>query len=267
MENETGVDFGAFEQLREQFGRCSSWALWDRDAPAVIGWAPAPEAAPKFRLNSIVPRFNDIASAADFDLFQAQPKQRLRNDIVLVALSAAQRSDAVEQATAGLTCHAFHEEGGHSNDKRLRVACTKSPLWGSYLTDLVKKEDGRVAPYVEAVSGNAKKRLRDADFVAEQLDALIAELKLLGAAQPTIVAIGGTVYNVLNRPDHKARIAQELGVEPSIIKITHYSHPQGNSTDYRGVVREELAKYGLIQRRELLEGDEEGYSEKSSEED
>lgn len=238
------MDFGRFNANRKRFGRCASWAVWDQGACEHLRFQPAPEAAPKMFLNSAVTKLGAITSQADLDNLG----WKLNNNIALVAMNFGQRPQEEQDAVAGIDFFAFHEETTTTSDQRLRGACCGTPLWGCYITDLVKFNDaGALAPLRDSSSANMKKLLANHDFVAIQISGLIEELRELGAHNPTIVALGNDVHRALTRPTSAALLSSGLGHNTRIIKITHYSKAAGiRHSDYVGRVLGELLASGLF---------------------
>lgn len=232
--------FEQFLQNKKEYGDCSSWALWRISACENQRFAPAPVNAPKFFLNSFVQDLNRVASESAYGALAKQ----IHTDIVLVALNFAERDEQTKKATQDLAFHAFHEETSLTSDHRLRDACLGTPLWGSYITDLVKFENGVLTPVRDSKAINIKQRLKDKDLLQDQVHGLCAELSDLGCVNPIIVALGNDVYNALtqgrNNPSF-SMIKNSLGAETHIIRLPHYSKAAGISHhDYVAKVYQEL---------------------------
>ena len=233
--------FEQFSLNKAKYGDCSSWAFWKIGACENQRFAPDPETAPKFFLNSSVRDLNKIASKADYESV-AKP---IRIDVVLLALNFAERDENTKKATTPFAFHAFHEETSLTSDHRLRDACLGTPLWGSYITDLVKFENGELTPVRDSKAVNIKQRLRNEDFLHDQVEGLCVELSDLGCLNPTIVALGNDVHDALTRGRQESaftKIQTSLGPGTRIIRIPHYSKAAGISHhDYVGRVYRELS--------------------------
>lgn len=225
---------------KTKYGDCSSWALWKIGACETQRYAPNPNIDSGFFLNSYVRDLNKIASESDYEKFAHQ----IQIDTVLVALNFAERSETTKRATAGLAFHAFHEETSVSSDHRLRDACLGTPLWSSYITDLVKFEEGKLTPVRDSKSANIKQRLKEQEFLDAQVDGLCAELSELGCQNPTIVALGNDVYDSLTRNRKNSALAKlqvSLGGGTRVLRIPHYSKAAGISHhDYVGRVYKQI---------------------------
>ena len=233
--------FKQFLLNRIKYGECSSWALWRIGACENQRFAPDPSDAPKFFLNSFVRDLNKISSESEYESFA----QQIQTETVLVALNFAERDERTKKATQGLAFHAFHEETSLTSDHRLRDACLGTPLWGSYITDLVKFEDGVLTPVRDSKATNIKQRLRNQDFLRDQVHGLCTELSELGCVNPTIVALGNDVYNALTQGRNNQSfntIRESLGTETRIIRLPHYSKAAGISHhNYVAKVYQELS--------------------------
>jgi hypothetical protein len=102
----------------------------------------------------------------------------------------------------------FHSSSPTSQDYSLRETLHNTPLWGSYITDLIKdhieKDGSSVVSYMK----------RNPHELQRHIDKFKEELKVIGANKPSIIAIGSGVYDLLKRG---------LGDEYDIHQIYHYS--------------------------------------------
>lgn len=209
-------------------------------------YAPNPDVAPRLFLNTAVKTLNSIHTE---DEYESRAKD-LHTRFVLVALNFAERSPQVQEATSGLAFHSFHEETTTTSDHRLRDACLGTPLWGSYITDLVKFVDGVLSPVRDSKASNIERRLRVPEFLGEQVDGLCYELSRLGCENPTIVALGNAVYSALtsNREIQAlVKLQQVLGDGTRINKVPHYSKAAAMSHhDYVARVYRALRGFSIM---------------------
>jgi hypothetical protein len=116
----------------------------------------------------------------------------------------------------------FHGENGEVY--KLRFALKGTPLWGSYMTDIIKD-------FVEADSGKVEEYLeKNPKIVKDNLDSFQEELKEL-KVKPILVALGVTVKDILNN---------HLKDKFKIHDITHYGWQRG-AEQYRDKVLEKIS--------------------------
>lgn len=105
-------------------------------------------------------------------------------------------------------------------------------------------KNGELTPVRDSKAVNIKQRLRNEDFLHDQVDGLCAELSDLGCLNPTIVALGNDVHDALTRGRNEpafTKIQESLGTGTRIIRIPHYSKAAGISHhNYVGRVYKEL---------------------------
>ena len=123
-------------------------------------------------------------------------------DIILVGLNISRGSITKPLAN-------FHDPRTEATDYKIRFALRNTPLWGAYMTDIIKdyneKESGKVATYLRENSA----------FEASNVRLFRQELADLGCARPTIITFGNDAYRVL---------ARNLGTEYRVSKIPHYAN-------------------------------------------
>ena len=203
-------------------------------------WHPDPIRAPKLKLDSVVRTFGDVRSQQDLD----SDLPSLRTDLVLVALNFAERTADITNVADGLSFASFHEEFGCSSDRRLRDACKQNGLEGAYITDLVKMQNGTVAPFRSSKSMPIIKLLRDPSFVNEQVEGLCEELQTLGSHDPLIIGLGTEVYRALSAPASLGAFRECCGDGTQVARITHYSSMTGMALPtYISRVGQELAHF------------------------
>lgn len=236
------MKYEVFQQVREAYGTCASWAVWDQGACERLRYQPDPR-VPSFFLNRAVKRLNAVNSQADLDGLGWE----LDPHVVLVALNFAERTGEVRDVVSRLNFHAFHEETTVTSDQRLRDACCGTPLWGGYITDLVKMHRGVVQPVRNSSAAEVARLLRSSEFRRDQINGLVAELQLLGCSDPLIVSLGNDVHRVLSSLSVTDRLKEICGQGTRVVKVTHYSRATGiRFSDYVHRVYQELANQSVL---------------------
>ncbi|QEU10978.1 hypothetical protein [Dermabacter vaginalis] len=229
------MDYQIFDLMRTRYGLCGSWTVWI-ESP----WSPDSIRAPLLRLDSVVRTFGEVRSQQQLDT----ELPSLRTDLVLVALNFAERAAGITAVTDRLSFASFHEECGRTSDRRLRDACKANGLEGAYITDLVKMQGGKVAPFRSSKSMPINTLLRDPRFVREQVDGLCEELQTLGSRNPLIVGLGAQVYKALYAPASLDKLRETCGNGTQVARITHYSSMTGMALPtYISRVGQELADF------------------------
>jgi hypothetical protein len=171
-----------FNFIKDKHGKYCSWAIWkheDKTAKSNMG-----------NLTVLDPEINKNLLS------------ELNPNVILVALNF---SMVVDHEPFGN----FHSDGSHRQDYKTRYALRDSQFWGGYMTDIIKN-------YPEKESGNVAKYLSShKEFEEENIEFFRQELRDIGAINPTIIAFGDIVFNILDRNLHD---------EFNILKITHYAH-------------------------------------------
>lgn len=190
-----------FEYVRDKHGLFASWAAW-----------PDPGVKPKSNME-------------DLSIFEP-PKlkdtlETLHNDYVLVALN-------ISTTEINTPLSNFHGQNGEVY--KARYALSGTPLWGSYMTDILKD-------FQEPDSSKVEKIIKkDPSLIFPHLDFFREEISVLGNSKTTLVAFGGLVYSILN--DH-------LSTEFSISKIDHYA-VRSSKEKYREKVLAQIANLNSI---------------------
>lgn len=233
------VSYKVFTDMREHFGSCGSWALWNDDTDESV-FRPE-NSGKKVLLNSIVKTFNGIQDEKDFDSANLE----LRNDVVILALNFASRPKNDYYLSEDIRFASFHEAHGSTSDFRLEAACEDNSeiLSGAYITDLVKFNGEKLEGIVNSSSCVIDWFLKNKEgFREQQVNGLIKELKLLGSENPLIVCLGNVVFSAIN---HKESIKKLKAIWPGlrIIKITHYSKSVRKTlAEYRNTAKDQLKK-------------------------
>ena len=139
----------------------------------------------------------------------------LNPNIVLVALN-------ISRGDITLPFGNFHDARSEATDYKIRYATNDTPLWGAYMTDIIKD-------FEEKISGKVKSYLREnRDFEKENVDFFMQELSDIGATNPTLIAFGNESYDILKR---------NLNNEFKIHKIPHYAN-YSSKEKYRMQIKE-----------------------------
>ncbi|NLC55072.1 MAG: hypothetical protein GX769_04240 [Erysipelothrix sp.] len=220
-----------YNTMKDNYGICSSWAVWNDSEDGSHRFDLNDKG---YKINTIVKTFNEKMNDKIIN------KLGLHNDVVIVALNFGLRDEnrvsqfkGINSVLPNYDFLIFHEEldvtkGLHrfSGDSRQKLAYKNTPLWGAYMTDLIKfNRDGKVEPVADSDSdsNNLNDLMSDVDFMNIQVKGLINELKLLESINPTIVAVGGAAFSQLNKKVVKDKLKKELGPNTNILKIDHYS--------------------------------------------
>ena len=94
-------------------------------------------------------------------------------------------------------------------DYKIRYATRSTPLWGAYMTDIIKN-------FPEKVSVKVSKYLKDnREVETENVSFFQNELHNIGAINPTLIAFGNDTFSILQR---------NLQADYKILRIPHYAH-------------------------------------------
>ena len=167
-----------FEEIKEKYGYWSSWAIW-----AEAGDAPK-------------------SNVGELSIFEGEEfLNHLNTNYVLVGLNIA-RAD-IEKPLAN-----FHSPLSRAQDYKIRYAVKDTPLWGAYMTDVIKDfnevNSGKLITYLK----------KHKQFELDNIRVFVKEIEDLGSTKPILVALGDATYEILvrNLKDYR------------ILKIKHYSH-------------------------------------------
>ena len=139
----------------------------------------------------------------------------LNPNIALVALN-------ISRGDITLPFGNFHDARSEATDYKIRYATNDTPLWGAYMTDIIKD-------FEEKISGKVKSYLREnRNFEKENVDFFVQELSDIGATNPTLIAFGNESYDILKR---------NLNNEFKIHKIPHYAN-YSSKEKYRVQIKE-----------------------------
>jgi len=167
-----------FEFTKSKYGLQASWAVWADEGDT-----------PK-------------SNMGDLSIFERdETLSKLNPNIVLVALNVS---------LDGVVLKPFQNfHGKIGGAYKIRYALKDTPLWGAYMTDVIKdfpeKESGKVASYLRENRELEEKNIQR--FRQELID--------IGATDPILIAFGNETYDILQK---------NLRDEFQIFKVTHYSH-------------------------------------------
>lgn len=166
-----------FVRIREKYGHYSSWAVWLK-----------PGSTPKSNMDTTIFRDSSIMS-------------QLHTNFILVALNISRQ--------VKIPFGNFHLNYSEATDYKTRFALINTPLWGSYMTDIIKD-------FEEISSGRMMQFLNNhPEFEKENIKSLLTEIDFIGAKNPILVAIGIGSYKILKR---------NLGTKFRIMAIPHYAN-------------------------------------------
>jgi len=185
-----------FDFIKKKYGQHASWAVWAKQ-----GTTPTSNMG---NMSVLDPEINKNLLS------------ELNPDIVLVALNFS--IDIKHEPWEN-----FHKYRPHATDFRTRYALRDTPLWGAYMTDILKD-------YPEKDSNKVNAHLKKHPELEQQnITRFRQEISDIGATKPLLIAFGDIVYGILKRnlKDFK------------IVKIPHYAN-RGSKENYREQIKKIL---------------------------
>jgi hypothetical protein len=172
------LDKPKFNFIKEKYGYWSSWAIW-----AEVGNTPK-------------------SNVGDLSVFEGDEfLSQLNPNFVLVGLNISRADIEVPLAN-------FHSSLSRAHDYKIRYAAKDTPLWGSYMTDVIKDfnevDSGKLVTYLK----------KNRQFELDNIKVFKQEICDLGVSNPILVALGDAAHDILTRNI----------TEFKIIKLKHYSH-------------------------------------------
>ena len=192
------VDRETFDLIKKKHGAYASWAVWAE-----------PTGGPKSSIGDL--------SVLDPDRNMTL-LQRLRNDVVMVALNLSRFNPA--------SLANFHDPSSVAQDYKIRFAFSGTPYYGAYMTDLIK---GVVMLESSNLMGHLAK---NPPIVSENIHRLLEEFDDLNCAAPTLIAFGNDAYQLAATYVPSNRYTR-------LVRVTHYSH-YISKDDYRQRVLAQL---------------------------
>ena len=181
------------EFLKNKHGLHASWAVWADETNR-----------PK-------------SNMGDLSIFE--------NDSVIKTLNPNNIIVAFNFSVDGKVLHSwenFHGENGEVY--KLRYAVKNTPLWGAYMTDIIKD-------HVDPNSISVKKFLeKNPEVISKNVKRFKEEIKDLNVTKPILYALGKDVFKILN---------DYLSDKYKIIRLTHYGIPN-NKEFYKEKIWTEL---------------------------
>lgn len=191
-----------FDAVKNQFHDVASWAVW----------VEAGEKA-KSHMHDL-----DVLDPAK----NPQLLHVLHTDFVLLGLNI---SHPIKCKLGN-----FHIDKPTGPAYKIRYALKGTPLWGSYMTDVIKN-------FADPMSGNVLSYLRkNPDFERIQIQNLRDELAVIGVKQTVLVAFGQIAYTVLQR---------NFTSEYRIMQLPHYAEHSSQQV-YRDKVIQCLTTNGYM---------------------
>lgn len=171
-----------YDALRARFGSIASWAVWREQGET-----------PKSNMG-------DLSVFDDPDLLN-----KLNPGVVFVGLNASGKHE--EYLRTERPWFNFHSGAPTSNSFKLRYALSGTPLWGGYITDIIKF-------HKEADSSSVGRFIRENPGIVRENIALFEEELSYLDPDPLLIALGGKSYELLT-----ANLSGRYRIE----RMTHYS--------------------------------------------
>ncbi|AWW49675.1 hypothetical protein POPA111323_02645 [Polynucleobacter paneuropaeus] len=170
-----------FDEIKSCYWRVASWAVWaeSRGLPA--------------------------DNVGDLSIFDSDHVLDELNPIVVIVGLNISRND-IEKPFAN-----FHSSNPRAKDFKLRYAFKDTPLWGGYMTDILKDLE-------EKSSGEVLKKLKEnPQLERENVQSFLEEINSLGYHDPLIIALGDATYKIIKQN------FKRLDIDYEVIKIKHFS--------------------------------------------
>lgn len=193
------VSAQVFDAVKQNYGHVASWAVW-----AEVG------AKAKSNMSDL----SVLDPAKNPELLGV-----LHTDFVLLGLN-------ISQPIARILGN-FHDDTPTGHAYKIRYALKGTPLWGAYMTDVIKN-------FAEPMSENMLAYIRKhPDFERTQIQRLRQELALVGATNSVLVAFGNIAHTLIQR---------HFADECRIMLLPHYAN-HGSQVAYRAQVLDRIAQF------------------------
>jgi len=206
------ISLEKFKQIKQKYGSMASWAFW----------------------KELIPGEKAKSGMGDISFFDNPTDnflKMLNPNIILVGLNISRK---IVRPFGN-----FHPDYPQAQDYKLRYALRHTPLWGAYMTDIIKD-------FEQKVSGKLMSYLRaHHDFEEENIQFFKEELKDIGAVNPILIALGNDAENILNY-----YLKGKNGFR--IFKVTHYSHYNNNKEKLRDAFRDIIPKIDQDEKSKYL---------------
>ena len=177
------MDLEKFNFIKKKYGHVASWAIWKE-----VGETPKSNMGD---LNILDPQQNPNLLS------------QLKPDVVFVGLNTSRDISDTSPFSN------FHSSSRYAQDYKIRFALKDTELWGGYMTDIIKD-------YPELHGHTVRGYLNEnPDVEKKNIETFLEELIDLETDNPTIIAFGNAVNNILTR---------NLKKEFNIFRVTHYAH-------------------------------------------
>lgn len=191
------IEKSVFDVVRHRYARQASWAIWgDFGADAKSN-------------------MEDISIFDDPLLLETLSKIHVNYVIVGLNISTKEINRPLSN---------FHGKNGEVY--KLRFALHGTPLWGSYMTDILKD-------FPDPKSENIEKHLKTPSgsvLEKQNVNSFCKELNDIGASGAKLIALGRIVSDILIR---------NFGESKEIIQIPHYGY-RVTKEAYRDLVRQKI---------------------------
>jgi hypothetical protein len=179
------IDRAKFEFIKDKYGHWTSWAIW-----AEVGDTPK-------------------SNVGDLSIFSGDEfLEQLNPEVVLVGLNISRGNIKFSLAN-------FHDARSEATDYKIRHALKDTPLWGGYMTDIIKdfneKESGKMMAYLRS----------NKEFERSNAKIFQEELNDLGSINPTIIAFGNDAYSIILR---------NFKDQYKVLKVPHYANYTSKET-------------------------------------
>ena len=194
-------DLNRFLEVRDRYSDVASWAAW------------SPQSDPKRATSGVaeLSHFDPINNPEILSVLHARQ--------ILVGLNVSRNPGALPWCN-------FHSPNGRAKDHRLRHALKGTPLWGAYMTDVIKGhiqvDSGKMLAHVKANDELLERNIAD----------LIDEIELVADDTPLLIAMGHTTHDLLQR---------KLAGRFPIARVRHYSDYSVTKDELRGEIQQWLA--------------------------
>ena len=188
-----------FKELQEKYGLHASWAVW-------AGETDRPK-----------------SNMSDLSIFKEDSILRQLNpSSILVAYNFSVEGKVLRP------WENFHGENGEAY--KLRYALKDTPLWGAYMTDIIKD-------FVDPDAASVKEYLKDnTEVVRQNIERFEKEVNDLEVNSPCLYALGNDVFEIL-----KTHLSSRFKIH----KITHYAW-QRSKEQYREKVLEQIGLQQIV---------------------
>ena len=185
------IELAAFQHIERAYWKSSSWGIWAAQGDAVK---------------------SNVGDLSVFDFTTApQNFQLLHNNFVVVGLNIS--TNNIHEKFQN-----FHSASPRAHDYKLRYAFMDTPVWGCYMTDILKD-------YPEVDSSKVKRAVigGSAD-INNHFRIFNEEIEVLSAKGAVFVGLGGLATELMRKA---------LPSSAKIVGVRHYSDWRISKEQYR----------------------------------